>query len=37
MVYVYLLKFGSYEEASTARESNLNGQYSGKLWVKVIQ
>jgi hypothetical protein len=37
MVYVYLLKFGSYEEASAARESNLNGQYSGKLWVKVIQ
>lgn len=37
MVYVYLLKFGSYEEASSARESGLNGQYSGKLWVKVIQ
>lgn len=37
MVYVYLLKFSSYEEASSARESNLNGQYSGKLWVKVIQ
>jgi type IX secretion system PorP/SprF family membrane protein len=37
MVYVYLLKFGTYEEASTARESNLNGQYTGKLWVKVIQ
>ena len=37
MVYVYLLKFDSYEEASVARESNLNGQYSGKLWVKVIQ
>jgi hypothetical protein len=37
MVYVYLLKFGNYEEASAARESNLNGQYSGKLWVKVIQ
>ena len=37
MVYVYLLKFGSYEEASTARQSSLNGQYSGKLWVKVIQ
>ena len=37
MVYVYLLKFGSYEEASTARQSGLNGQYSGKLWVKVIQ
>jgi hypothetical protein len=37
MVYVYLLKFGSYEEASAARQSNLNGQYTGKLWVKVIQ
>jgi hypothetical protein len=37
MVYVYLLKFGSYEEASAARQSSLNGQYSGKLWVKVIQ
>lgn len=37
MVYVYLLKFGTYEEASTARESSLNGQYPGKLWVKVIQ
>ena len=37
MVYVYLLKFGTYDEASAARESNLNGQYPGKLWVKVIQ
>lgn len=37
MVYVYLLKFATYEEASAARESNLNGQYSGKLWVKVVQ
>jgi hypothetical protein len=37
MVYVYVLKFGSYEEASTARQSSLNGQYTGKLWVKVIQ
>jgi hypothetical protein len=37
MVYVYLLKFGTYDEASKARESSLNGQYPGKLWVKVIQ
>jgi len=37
MVYVYLLKFGTYEEASSARGSSLNGQYPGKLWVKVIQ
>lgn len=37
MFYVYLLKFRSYEEADIARGSGLNGQYSGKLWIKVVE
>jgi hypothetical protein len=37
MYYVYLLKFRSYEEADRAKSSGLNGQYSGKLWIKVVE
>ena len=37
MFYVYVMKFNSYDEAKSARSSNLNGQYSGKLWIKVVQ
>lgn len=37
MYYVFLMKFKSYEKASQAKDSGLNGQYSGKLWVKVVE
>ena len=37
MYYVYLLKFLTYEDADNARASGLNGQYSGKLWIKVVE
>ena len=37
MFYVYLLKFPSYYEADDARTSGLRGQYSGKLWIKVVK
>lgn len=37
MYYVYLLKFGTYEDADNARATGLNGQYSGKLWIKVVE
>lgn len=35
--YVYLLKFDSYQEADQAKASNLNGTYSGDLWIKIIK
>lgn len=37
MFYVYLMKFGTYEQAAQAKESNLNGQYNGKLWIKSMK
>jgi type IX secretion system PorP/SprF family membrane protein len=37
MFYVFLMKFKSYEQARQAKDSGLNGQYSGKLWVKVVE
>lgn len=37
MYYVYLLKFRNYEGADRAKSSGLNGQYSGKLWIKVVE
>lgn len=37
MYYVYLMKFNNYESANNARRSNLNGQYSGSLWVKIVE
>ena len=37
MYYVFVMKFGNYNQAKSARESNLNGQYNGKLWIKVVQ
>lgn len=37
MFYVYVMKFNSYDQAKGARTSNLNGQYNGKLWIKVVQ
>ena len=36
MYYVFLLKFNNYEAANQARNSNFNGQYNGKLWIKVM-
>lgn len=37
MFYVFLMKFDSYQKASQAKDSNLNGQYNGKLWVKSMK
>ena len=37
MFYVYLFKFRNYEEADRAKSSGLNGQYTGKLWIKVVE
>ncbi len=34
--YVYLLKFDSYQAADQAKASNLNGAYSGDLWIKIV-
>ena len=36
MYYVFVMKFNSYDEAKKASTSSLNGQYDGKLWIKVI-
>lgn len=36
MYYVFIMKFSSYEDAKRAQESGFNGQYNGKLWVKVM-
>jgi len=35
--YVYLLKFDTYEAADRAKATNINGRYSGDLWIKIIQ
>ncbi len=35
--YVYLLKFDSYQEADQAKASNLNGSYTGDLWIKIVK
>ncbi len=37
MFYVFLMKFKTYEQARQAKDSGLNGQYNGKLWVKVVE
>lgn len=37
MYYVFLLKFNSYNEADRARSSDMNGQYDGRLWVKIVE
>ena len=37
MFYVYLLKFPSYQQADSAKDSGLRGQYTGKLWIKVVK
>lgn len=34
--YVYLLKFNGYREAKQAKNTKMNGQYNGELWVKII-
>ena len=36
MYYVFLLKFNNYNQANQARTSGFNGQYNGKLWIKVM-
>ena len=36
MYYVFLLKFVNYESAKYARDTGFNGQYIGKLWIKVM-
>lgn len=35
--YVYLMKFDTYEGADRAKGTNLNGRFSGDLWIKIIQ
>jgi hypothetical protein len=30
------LKFRNYQAAQQARETGFNGQYGGKLWIKVL-
>lgn len=35
--YVYLLKFDSYAEANAAKDSRMNGSYSGDLWIKIVE
>src|SRR5690606_15223004 len=35
--YVYLLKFDNYQQAEQAKNGNLNGSYSGDLWIKIIK
>ena len=35
--YVYLMKFDTYAGADRAKSTNLNGRYSGDLWIKIIQ
>jgi cell division septation protein DedD len=37
MFYVFVMKFGSFEKAQQAKDSGLNGQYNGKLWIKVVE
>lgn len=37
MYYVFVMKFSSYEQARQAKDSSLNGQYSGNLWIKVVE
>jgi cell division protein FtsN len=37
MYYVFLMKFDSIDKATQAKDSGLNGQYSGKLWVKIVE
>lgn len=34
--YVYLLKFASYQEADGAKNTRMNGRYSGDLWIKIV-
>ena len=36
MYYVFLLKFNNYQSAKNAKDSGFNGQYNGKLWIKVM-
>jgi len=36
MYYVFLLKFTNYNAAQQARDTGFNGQYGGKLWIKVL-
>lgn len=36
MYYVFLLKFTNYQAAQQARDTGFNGQYGGKLWIKVL-
>ena len=35
--YVYLLKFNTYQEAERAKNSKMNGAYSGDLWIKIVE
>ena len=35
--YVYLLKFKNYQQAEAAKNSNMNGSYSGDLWIKIVE
>ncbi len=35
--YVYLLKFNTYQQAEAAKNSKMNGSYSGDLWIKIVE
>ena len=35
--YVYLLKFDNHQQADQAKASNLNGSYTGDLWIKIVK
>lgn len=35
--YVFIRKFETYQDADAAKASNLNGTYSGDLWIKVVK
>jgi len=37
MFYVFLMKFNTIQQAQQAKDSGLNGQYSGKLWIKIVE
>lgn len=37
MYYVYLMQFNNYEAADRAKSSGLNGQYKGRLWIKIVR
>ena len=37
MYYVFLMKFANYDAADQAKSTGLNGQYNGRLWIKIVK